>query len=249
MPAVVSANRIQDIPLGPKHTMRLFDNIESDGAIQYAFLLMVVDNATEEPVYFVSSEVNAMAAVYHDGSHYLCIFSEAGHGNLDGSDNWGDPEKFFPQAIVLAAEHVGVSPEEVANQERGESAPRPLLMEAVRKGDIGGVRTLLAKGVEVDEKVRDGITALMFASSLGHTEIVKVLLNAGAEVNAATEFGVTPLMWAAAEGCAETVKVLLAKGAKMNAKGRGGVTALMLATEKGHTEIVQLLKQAGARSV
>ena len=120
-PAIVSANRFQDIALGLNHTMLLFDNIQSEGDIQYAFLLGVFDNVTQEPVYFVSSEVNALAAAIGGGSHYLCIFDDTGHGNLGGSDDWGDPDKFFPQAVHLAAEHFGMSMEELPGQADGES--------------------------------------------------------------------------------------------------------------------------------
>ena len=47
IPVVVSADRVHGLPFGPKHTMLLFDNIQSEGEIQYAFLLGVFDNATE----------------------------------------------------------------------------------------------------------------------------------------------------------------------------------------------------------
>ncbi len=144
-PAIVSANRLHGASLGPKHTMLLFDQIQSESDIQYAFLLVVLDNATQEPVYFVSSEVNAMVDVFHDGSHYLCTFSEAGHGNLGGSDDWGDPDKFFPQAIHIAAEHVGVSPEEIGELAEDKSAPLPALLNAAAQGDLAGLKALLAE--------------------------------------------------------------------------------------------------------
>jgi hypothetical protein len=111
MPAVESMNRVGGAPLGEKHTALLFDNIKSAGSVQYAFLLAILDNDTQEPVYFVASEVNTTAAAFGGGSHYLGVFDGSGHANLGSSDDWGDPRKFFPEAIRLAAQRFGVSVE------------------------------------------------------------------------------------------------------------------------------------------
>lgn len=248
-PAVVSANRIHDAPLGAKHTMMLFDNIQAEGDVQYAFLLAVLDNATREPVYFVSSEVNALAAAIGGGSHYLCTFSEAGHGNLGGSDDWGDPDKFFPQAIYLAAEHFGASPEEVGKQDNYGLASSPVfpeLLDAAAKGDSAGVKALLAKGAEANEENADGVTALMLAAGRGHGEIVELLLAKGAEVNAKSSTGLTALIFAANQGHAGIVKALLDAGAEVNAKGEDDVTALLLAALTGEAGIVKALLNKGA---
>jgi TusE/DsrC/DsvC family sulfur relay protein len=246
-PAVVSANRVHDAPLGLKHTMVLFDNIQAKGEIEYAFLLAVFEDATDELVYLVSSEVNAMASVFDDGSHYLCTFSGEVHGNLGGSDDWGDPEKFLPQAMRVAAEHFGVGPEEIGNQDEGRSAhPPELLNAAAVRGDIAGVKTLLAKGAAVNGKDSDGRTALMLASAWGRTAVVKALLDVCANVNARAMAGQTALIWASLEGHTEIVKMLLDKGADVNARDRGRVTALLAAARSGHAEIIEPLLDAGA---
>jgi hypothetical protein len=107
-PLVKSVNRVSGGPLGEKHTVILFDNIKTDGKVQYTFLLGVFDNEKHEPVFFVSSEVNQMAALLGGGSHCLGIFDGSGHANMGFSDEWGDPRKFFPEAIRIAAQHFGV---------------------------------------------------------------------------------------------------------------------------------------------
>ncbi|MDB5298795.1 MAG: hypothetical protein JWO87_458 [Phycisphaerales bacterium] len=103
-PQVQSMNRVAGAPLGTAHSVLLFDNIKSAGAIQYAFLLGVFENATKQPVYFIASEVNTTAATLGGGSHFLGIFNGQGHANLGASDDWGDPKKFFPKALSLAQE-------------------------------------------------------------------------------------------------------------------------------------------------
>jgi hypothetical protein len=101
-------NRVGAAPLGDKHTAVMFDGIESVGTIEYAFILAVYDDATGEPVYFVTSEVNARAKASGGGSHFLCAFEGPVHVNMGASDDWTDPEKFFPEALRIAKERFGI---------------------------------------------------------------------------------------------------------------------------------------------
>jgi hypothetical protein len=113
-PLVKSMNRVGAVPLGDGRTAIMFDGIESVGAIAYAFILAVYDDATREPVYFVTAEVNARAAEFGGGSHFLCAFDGPKHVNMGASDAWADPDKFFPEALRVAAERFGVAPAEGA---------------------------------------------------------------------------------------------------------------------------------------
>lgn len=123
------------------------------------------------------------------------------------------------------------------------SASTPLI-EVASKGDIATVQTLLAQGANVNEKDKDGRTALMWAAFNGHTAIVEVLLAKGAEMNAKdNEYGWTALMVAARNGHTATVEALLTQGADVHAKDKDGKTALQLAESEGHTHIAQLLKK------
>ncbi|MBL8819586.1 MAG: hypothetical protein JNL58_26410 [Planctomyces sp.] len=108
MPRVESMNPVANAPLGEQHTVILFDQIKSAGHVEYTFLIAVFDNTSEQPVYFVASEVNSTAQTRGGGSHYLGVFDGNGHSNLGSSDDWGDPKKFFPEAIRIAAEAFGV---------------------------------------------------------------------------------------------------------------------------------------------
>jgi hypothetical protein len=110
MPMTKSMNRIGGAPLGEKHTVLMWDTIESVGSVEYTYLVGVFDNAKQQPVYFVAAEVNQMAAVLGGGSHALGVFDGSGHANLGFSDDWGDPQKFFPKALQLAAKRFGVPP-------------------------------------------------------------------------------------------------------------------------------------------
>jgi hypothetical protein len=72
------------------------------------------------------------------------------------------------------------------------------LIEAVTRGDVEGVRTLLPNDAElVNKKDERGATALHHAALGGHRAIVQVLIEHGAEINATDDqFGATPTGWA-----------------------------------------------------
>ena len=92
----------------------------------------------------------------------------------------------------------------------------PPLLEAIYKGDITKVQTLVDKGADVNAKDEAGFTVLIVAAReawRGNIAIVKALIEAGANVNARNGYG---------------------------------DTALHLATMGGHTDIVQALIEAGA---
>lgn len=106
-PLIQSANQVAAGPLGEKHTAVFFDTIISVGNMQYTFILAVYDNATNKPCYFVASEVNALAAKFGGGSHFLGVFPGDGHMNLGDSNDWADAKKFLPKALELAARQFG----------------------------------------------------------------------------------------------------------------------------------------------
>jgi hypothetical protein len=145
------------------------------------------------------------------------------------------------------------------------------LLAAARRSDAPAVKTLLAKGADVNARTSYGVTALSFAADRGSIEIVKSLLEHGADVNATdTFYHETILARAASKGHVEIVRALLEKGAR-GADGaleeaiygnhldvvktilqKGNVKAQTLsstwaeATKDGKGEIAELLKKAGA---
>jgi ankyrin repeat protein len=98
------------------------------------------------------------------------------------------------------------------------------LIHAAAAGDSSKVLQLLNSGVNVnaaferDDSELSGMTALMAASSRGHSELVQLLIKRGANVNLKHYSGTTALMSAAGSGDESTVKALLDAGADVNAK-------------------------------
>ncbi len=110
------------------------------------------------------------------------------------------------------------------------------LLEAVRKGDLAGVRAALDAGIPVDTLFRYDRTALSFAAGRDSVEVVKLLLDRGADPNKKDSFyGATPLSWAFDKGNVATARLLIDKGAAARPE------LLEEAIDKGSPELVGLV--------
>ena len=126
------------------------------------------------------------------------------------------------------------------------AAPRPAIIDAVRKGDKDALRTLIQKGTNVNEAEADGATALHWAAYRDDLQSADVLLKAGAKPNAANDLGTTPLWMAAQNGSETMVKRLLDAGANPNLALLSGETPLMVASRTGSAPVAELLLAKGA---
>ena len=114
-------------------------------------------------------------------------------------------------------------------------------------GNTERVRTLLAKGADINGRSRHNETPLQYAAEEGHTETVRFLLEAGADIDARDEEGWTALSSAAFYDRAETVALLLAAGAKTELRTSLGETALLLAAANAAAnETIKTLVAYGA---
>lgn len=89
------------------------------------------------------------------------------------------------------------------------------LQAAVRRGNYDAAKYLIEKGADINVKLEDNATFLLFATYNTNAELVKLLLDKGSELNIFDDRGNTPLLAAASRGNLEIVKLLIDKGAKM----------------------------------
>ena len=89
---------------------------------------------------------------------------------------------------------------------------RTPLIAASQAGRYEAAQLLLARGANVNKRMKRGQTALMFASYYGHTSLVRFLLANGADVSADFE-GDTALRWANQKGNTEIAELLTEAGA------------------------------------
>jgi hypothetical protein len=121
------------------------------------------------------------------------------------------------------------------------------LLEAAEKGDGASVKSLLAKGADIDG--RAGYrqqTALIGAAGAGKDEVVKLLLAKGADPNVPDKIGATALIYGAGGPYATTVRILLDAGARVNVMDALGGTALTAAVVRNQAAIVEMLLAGGA---
>lgn len=104
-----------------------------------------------------------------------------------------------------------------------------LKLEAKRAPYLG--RLLQDPRLKIDQKDKDGWTALHWASWSGLDRLSEMLIEKAADINNKEGNGFTPLMLAAMRGNIQVAALLLEKGADMNAVNKFGKTALQLAEE------------------
>jgi len=120
------------------------------------------------------------------------------------------------------------------------------LHQATADGDIERIKSLISNGADVNEKDKDGQTALNLAVNGGHKAMVELLIAKGADVNGKGRYDAAPLHEAAWAGNKEIAQLLLNKGADANALQGDRWTPLHSACSRGHAEVAELLIQKGA---
>ena len=132
-----------------------------------------------------------------------------------------------------------------------------VLAWAANNGHIDIVRLLIAKGVDVNARDRDGRgnSALLCAIWSVDLPMVRLLIKHGADANVGNS-NWTPLMTAAwamgtsrrqsKKDVVKILKLLLANGALVNARDGVGQTALTLAAAVGDVASLRVLLRAGA---
>ncbi|MEC7556624.1 MAG: ankyrin repeat domain-containing protein [Planctomycetota bacterium] len=120
-----------------------------------------------------------------------------------------------------------------------------LLIGAVRKRDLEGVKKALADGEDPNgQDAQIGVTALGWASMSGNVEVVRLLIKNRVNVNGKNRDGSTALHGAVFLGHPAIVELLLNSGIDVNAKNEDGELAHSAASaDAGTTQFVAGLLQ------
>ncbi|EKX45144.1 hypothetical protein GUITHDRAFT_152745 [Guillardia theta CCMP2712] len=99
-------------------------------------------------------------------------------------------------------------------------------------GHTETVRKLVSLGANVNERQKDGWTALHFAARNGWEETVEALVKLGIDPNVKNDVDMTALHYAAWDSTIETCQKLIDLGVDVNHKAKGKLSALELARKR-----------------
>ena len=109
------------------------------------------------------------------------------------------------------------------------------------------LQVIVESGVDVNATNRDGITALMVASTHGNIDAIIVLLHAGAETSIVDCDCDTLLHYAVCgDYSKEALQAIVESGVDVNATNNNRITALMVASTHGNIDAISTLLCAGA---
>lgn len=99
------------------------------------------------------------------------------------------------------------------------------------------IKSLLEYIHDIDDKDRNGETALIYAAKQNNAEIIKLVIEKGAEVDTQSDSGETALIWAIKTERPGIAKLLINNGADINVIDNEGNSPIILAKEKNMNEI------------
>lgn len=124
-----------------------------------------------------------------------------------------------------------------------------VLWIAISNEDVPKIQELIKSGFDVNASI-NGLTPLIFATSMGKIPIMKILLESKADPNQISELGETALSSAVRlrdkDLCAEVVKVLIDAGADVNMKTPEEIPIISQAVFNGNPYAIKVLVEAKA---
>jgi ankyrin repeat protein len=124
--------------------------------------------------------------------------------------------------------------------------PDVALQRAAAAGDIEKIKSLLATGVDVNKRAKNGASLLHITLLQGHEAAAALLISKGADTHAMMTDGTTPLHFAVLRNCKIIAKFLLDDGVDVNALGTNLGSPLHIAANTGQMEIAEMLIEKGA---
>lgn len=122
------------------------------------------------------------------------------------------------------------------------------IFEFIRKGFVTEkTLEIITSIIDINQRNKQGDTALIFAAAGRSEQIVELLIKHGADVNAKNKIGNSPIYLAAKYGTFEIIETLLKNGADVNIKNNRNITPLIvLINGRINKDFINLLLKYGA---
>ena len=118
---------------------------------------------------------------------------------------------------------------------------------SAREGNLDVLRLLAARGADLNQPNKYGVTPACVAAEKGHHEVLRVLVDNDADINRAEKKdGRTPAHMAAGKGHHEVLRVLQRGKARLDEPDTKGMTPMHMAVCAGHLDMVYYLARHGA---
>ncbi|XP_037689633.1 ankyrin repeat and death domain-containing protein 1A isoform X11 [Choloepus didactylus] len=117
------------------------------------------------------------------------------------------------------------------------------LHEAARGNNIGRMKELITRRVNVQARNHVGRVALHWAAGAGHEQAVRLLLEHEAAVDDEDAFGMNALLLSAWFGHLQILQILVNSGAKIHCENKDGLTLLHCAAQKGHVPVLAFIME------
>lgn len=168
------------------------------------------------------------------GQRGACELLIANGANVDAKDKYGRT----PAHHAVRAGNI-----ETANSLIKNGGDISSIQLSAYKGNLSNLKTLLARGVSVNEQDETGFTALHAAALGGHREIAEYLISQGGDIEAEGGPGWTALSYAARGNDKDVVEALRAKGI---GGGKKVSRLLPVVIERGYVDMATTLIALGA---
>ena len=116
---------------------------------------------------------------------------------------------------------------------------------AAKNGDIPGIKTQLAKGIDVDARDAFGSIPLSLAALTGKSKAMEFLLEKGADVDAVNKKNETAMHSAAFLGRLEAIQILIDHEAGINFRNHDGATPFDIASAPWSDELQGIIQFVG----
>ncbi|KAM6149326.1 LOW QUALITY PROTEIN: ankyrin repeat and death domain-containing protein 1A [Erethizon dorsatum] len=191
-----------------------------------------------------------LAARGHLGSGFsaeLCAPQVSVRGTLKpGEGRWPSPKWALASELSVNAHVARALGDHPQPSHPAAAAVLPLerqLHEAARQGQVGRMKELIARRVNVRARNHVGRVALHWAAGGGHKQAVRLLLEHGAAVDDADAFGMNALLLSAWFGHLRVLQILVNSGAKVHCENKDGLALLHCAALRGHVPVLAFMME------